>query len=905
MRKVALFCFFIFWIIAAAPAVLLDDFQGYGIGVVKEVASPPWIAVYDTNFAGIMTGPEGPYITWGWSGGTRGAALVLAEAGVNPISNASTAATVYFRFYVAAEAADHSFGMSDLSSGFSSFDNYETQVIVKDNNSVDGLVDLCIRNGSQTPVVDTIRVGQWYNLWMVIDQSSDRYDVYLTTDYTAATEKDRIARNIAFRNGTVQDLTSVLLLSYNQGQNVRISKITLNDGVNLAIPQEAQLLVNGHFEDGDVASLSSGVPGWMHWGGSTGAHHEEQEACFGQKGMKLWWNSSGMWQDFTATPDATYTYSVQVMNWTGDTSANNWDFQIEAEFYDAGNTQLAAVPVGHFDAATEPVDTWVKIGGAITAPTRTAYGRVVIRLTGWNSGVGGAIYFDNVSVIASSQPKGPDYNNDFRVNLIDFSYLSDFWKRTAPQYDLNGDNLLDMEDLAIFGGNWLSWQTPFGAETITINPAVTFQEIEGVGASLTDSSAWLIYEFLTPPERQAVLTDLFDPEEGIGLSYLRQPMGSSDFRLKDYSYNDLPSGVSTDYDLDYFSIAYEEDYIIPTLQEIRAINPDVRIMGSPWSPPLWMKTTGELSYGSLKSDVYDTYTNYFVKFIQAYAAHGISIDAVTPQNEPGHEGGGYGGCKMTPAEQIKLVKKMGEAFEKNDLSTKIIIWDFNWSTWFSLEVLADASVRPYIAGSAFHHYAGDISAQAIVHDAHPDKGIYFTEGSDSVKRDKGWNADLIRNGLFVIDAFRNWSRTLIKWNLVLDENNGPKIAGGCNTCYGVITINQATRKVTPRPQYYPLGHAGKFLRPGAVRIDSGSGGVKTVAFKNTDGSLVLYAVNPNSFGEELKLQWNSQWVISRIPGSSIMTFRWDNVPNAKVDVYLTTGDQTSLLEKRSPLYFHD
>lgn len=664
----------------------------------------------------------------------------------------------------------------------------------------------------------------------------------------------------------------------------------------------ADLLVNGDFEDGDTGQLGVTIPGWNNWG-DAGWHHNDAGACLDTKGMKFWWDSCGMWQDFAAAAGAAYVYDVQVMDWSGDTSSNNWDFRIEAEFYDSTHTAIVKVVLGYFDSGIQPDDTWVRIGGSITAPEGTAYGRVVLRLWDWQSGISGSIYFDNVSV---TQSNDPDYNNDFHVDYSDFRHLSDFWQQAAPAYDLNEDAVITLDDLVIFAAGWMSWLDPGEAVPIALDPSQTYQEIDGIGASLTDSSAWLIHEFLNASERQALLKDLFDPNEGIGLSYLRQPMGASDFRLQNYSYDDLPGGVTADYLLAYFSIAYDEAYIIPTLQEILAVNPNVKIMGTPWSPPVWMKNGGQIGGGTLKSNVYNTYANYFVKYIQAYAAHGIAIDAVTLQNEPYYEPWTYPGCYMEPADQIKLVKEMGPAFASQGFLTKILVWDHNWDNPdYPLAVLADSTARAYITGSAFHHYGGDVSAQTTVHEAYPDKEIYFTEGSDGTWNDGGFDADLIRNGTFLVDTIRNWAKTIIKWNLALDENNGPKIAGGCDTCYGVVTIHQSTRQITPRPHYYALGHAGKFLRPGAVRMDSTDGQIRTVAFKNTDGSMVLYAVNSTSAGEILKLQWNGQWTLCPIPARSILTFRWNNQPSAKVDVYLTTGDQTSLLEDHSPVFFHD
>jgi glucosylceramidase len=473
---------------------------------------------------------------------------------------------------------------------------------------------------------------------------------------------------------------------------------------------------------------------------------------------------------------------------------------------------------------------------------------------------------------------------------------------------------VDFKDFAVLAENWGKWiqeiqDPPYENLDLNVNDTQTFQKIDGFGASLTDSSAWLIYKFLNASERQVVLTDLFDPNEGIGLSYLRQPMGSSDLRLAEYSYDDLPSG-QTDYNMAHFSIAYDANYIIPTLLEIRAINPDVKIMGSPWSPPAWMKTSGSRLYGSLINDdkVYRALANYFVRFIQGYAAYGIDVNAITLQNEPYYEPYSYPGMRMEPADQIRLVKFMGPAFEANSIDTKILIWDHNWdNTSFAITVYNDSVARSYIDGSAWHHYGGDVSAQTTVHDARPEKNIYFTEGSDGTWNDGGFSADLIRNGTFVVDVIRNWAKTVIKWNLALDQNNGPKISGGCGTCYGVITINQSTRQVSRRPHYYALGHASKFLRPGAVRIGANDniGGLRTVVFKNTDGSIVSYVVNPSSVSHNLKINWNGQWFIYTIPAQSIVTFRWDNTASAIVQVMITSGDGSKLLEQQIPVMLHN
>jgi glucosylceramidase len=286
---------------------------------------------------------------------------------------------------------------------------------------------------------------------------------------------------------------------------------------------------------------------------------------------------------------------------------------------------------------------------------------------------------------------------------------------------------------------------------ITIDESQMYQSIDGFGASLTDSSAWLLANAMTPAQRQAAQEELFDPEKGIGLTYLRQPMGTSDFRVSsemgghdDYTYNDMLRGQS-DYELSHFSIAKDEKYIIPMLQEILAVNPEIKLMGSPWSAPHWMKQGENLGGGRLKEDVYDTYARYFVKYIQAYAEQGLTINAITLQNEPWYEPGSYHGTRMEPADQIKLVKKMGPLFAENNLNTDILVWDHNWDQpQYPLEILNDPGARKYVAGTAWHHYYGDVSSQTKVHDAHPDRDTHFTEGSNGQWQKPGFDNNLIR-----------------------------------------------------------------------------------------------------------------------------------------------------------------
>jgi glucosylceramidase len=451
------------------------------------------------------------------------------------------------------------------------------------------------------------------------------------------------------------------------------------------------------------------------------------------------------------------------------------------------------------------------------------------------------------------------------------------------------------------------------AVTITMDETKLYQTIDGFGASLTDSSAWLLANAMSQRQRQAALEELFDPKKGIGLTYLRQPMGTSDFRVSsaigghgDYTYDDMPPGKS-DYELSRFSIAKDKDYIIPMLKKIVAINPDIRIMGSPWSAPYWMKEGETMGGGRLKDDVYETYARYFEKYIEAYAKQGLRINAVTMQNEPQFEPGTYHGTLMKPQDQIKLALAMGPLLKARHPDVKILVWDHNWDVpEYPIEVLNDAKARIYISGTAFHHYAGNPAAQTQVHNAHPDREIYFTEGSNGEWQPPGFDSNFIETTSRMIDILRNWSRTFIMWNLVLDTENGPKISGGCDTCYGIITVDQSDGSISRRPQYYTFGHSSKFVRPGAQRIDSTDSrrhDVANVAFVNPDGSRVIIALNNGSSPNSIRVNCAGRAFEYSLPARSVATFVWDDQPDASVQVWLTTGDQTRLLSRQTDLHF--
>jgi len=269
--------------------------------------------------------------------------------------------------------------------------------------------------------------------------------------------------------------------------------------------------------------------------------------------------------------------------------------------------------------------------------------------------------------------------------------------------------------------------TGSGGTPISVSAATSYQTIDGFGAALTDSAAWLIQNKLSQPQRDKLMRQIFSPTGGIGLNYLRVPMGASDFTASGYyTYNDNPPGGS-DATQQHFSIAHDEAYIIPQLQQARALNPDLKLMASPWSAPAWMKTNNSLSGGSLAQQWEASYARYLGKFIQAYDDAGLPIDTLSVQNEPLHTSN-YPTMLMTPPQQIRLIRDhVGPHFAAEGITTKILAYDHNWDQPdYPIQVLNDPVARQYIAGSAFHAYAGNVTAQTTVHNAHPDKGVYFT-----------------------------------------------------------------------------------------------------------------------------------------------------------------------------------
>ncbi|TRW99758.1 glycoside hydrolase family 30 protein [Flavobacterium gawalongense] len=408
---------------------------------------------------------------------------------------------------------------------------------------------------------------------------------------------------------------------------------------------------------------------------------------------------------------------------------------------------------------------------------------------------------------------------------------------------------------------------------IEVDDSKTFQTIDGFGYTLTGGSTQVINQ-LNAKKRQELLKELFGANDNsIAISYLRISIGASDLNATLFTYNDLPSG-QTDVNLDNFSLAPDKNDLIPMLKEIVAINPNIKIMATPWSPPVWMKDNNGFVGGSLKPEYYGVYAQYFVKYIQTMKAEGITIDAITPQNEPLHPGNNPS-MLMIALHQADFIKNhLGPAFKAANLTTKIVAYDHNCNKpEYPIAVLNDPAANPYVDGSAFHLYEGDISALSTVHNAFPNKNIYFTEqytsSTGTFDGDLKWHVKNI-----IIGSMRNWSKTALEWNLANNAFFGPNTPGGCTTCKGALTINSSD-SFTRNVGYYIIAHASKFVPAGSVRIASNhSGNLNNVAFKTPSGKKVLIVENDGNTSEIFNIKYNGNWVTTSLEAGSVGTYIW-------------------------------
>jgi glucosylceramidase len=430
------------------------------------------------------------------------------------------------------------------------------------------------------------------------------------------------------------------------------------------------------------------------------------------------------------------------------------------------------------------------------------------------------------------------------------------WLTTADR-----SNLLRQQGNVSFG-------TGGSGPVITVNPNSTYQSMVGFGASFTDAAAWNVFN---SPRRDEIMNALFNPSSGVGLSWLRQPVGATDFSRSFYTYDDGAADPS----LSRFSIAHDNSYILPLVRQAKSLNPRLSIMATPWSAPAWMKNNNNLVGGSLNDSQIGVYADYLVKFAQAYGAAGAPIDYMSVQNEPNFSPPGYPGMLMSAGQQSNIINNLVPKLRSAGLGTRLLGYDHNWdNTSYAQQV--NNSAGSNVVGSAWHCYGGNPSGQSTVHNAQPNKEIFFTECSGTSSGD---DAATFRDSLrwqginLAIGTTRNWARTVTIWNMALDNNHGPVI-GSCDNCTGVVTTNGGN--VTYNAEYYVLGHLSKFVQPGAVRIDStgyGEGGIQNVAFRNPDGTIVLVAINSGGT-QNFQVSYGGQSFGYNLPGGAMATFTW-------------------------------
>jgi glucosylceramidase len=417
----------------------------------------------------------------------------------------------------------------------------------------------------------------------------------------------------------------------------------------------------------------------------------------------------------------------------------------------------------------------------------------------------------------------------------------------------------------------ISWSpsSDRAGDVIELDPSKKYQEILGFGGAFTDASCYLFVQ-LTPAAREQLLHELFHASQ-MGLNVCRTCIGSSDYSTKLYSFDD----GDPDPELSRFSIAHDREYIVPVLRQARELNPDLFLFSSPWSPPGWMKFNNSMLGGSMRRKYLATYAEYFLKFIQGYAAEGVPIQAVTSQNEVDTDQDGRMPACIWPQEyEIEFVgNHLGPLFEHAGVTTRIWILDHNYNLWGrSLSELEDAPLRKYANAVAWHGYVGTPEMMSRVHDTYPDMEMYWTEGGPDYT-DPAYGTDWTKWSTIFTRVLRNWCRSITTWNLVLDESGKPNL--GPFSCGGLVTLHSQTKQILHSGQYCALAHYSRVLRRGARRFDSRSSAEKVehVALENSDGEKLLIITNSGS-SRTLRLDFLENSAQVSLPADSVSTLLW-------------------------------
>lgn len=413
------------------------------------------------------------------------------------------------------------------------------------------------------------------------------------------------------------------------------------------------------------------------------------------------------------------------------------------------------------------------------------------------------------------------------------------------------------------------------ADAIALDPKATRQEMLGFGAAMTDATCYVLSR-MNNDDRQAVMHEMFAADQ-MAMNVCRTCIGASDYSRTLYSFDE---STEPDPELKKFSIDHDKAYILPMLREARKANPEMFLFSSPWSPPGWMKPNGSMLGGAMRKLNFGPYAQYFLKFLEGYKAEGVAIDAVTVQNEvDAEQEGRMPACLWAQEQEIDFVAHhLGPALRKAGMPTRIWVLDHNYSLWGrAIGELSDPAAYEYIDGIAWHGYVGEASAMSRVHDAFPQKTTYWTEGGPDINA-----PDYMTDWTTWADTFNgvvnNWARSITSWNLALDEKGNPNI--GPFSCGGVITVDNATHKVTRSGQYWAFAHYSKHVRRGARVFatdglgQQGAGGaVSHAGFRNPDGSFVVVLANRGA-QKRVQLLMGSQALEVEMPADSVQTLQW-------------------------------
>jgi len=425
--------------------------------------------------------------------------------------------------------------------------------------------------------------------------------------------------------------------------------------------------------------------------------------------------------------------------------------------------------------------------------------------------------------------------------------------------------------------------------TLYIKPSQTYQQIDGFGIALNGSACYNLM-LMSQEDRTKILEETFSVDKGMGYSYTRISIGCSDFSLSDYTCCDQKG-------IENFGLTNEElAYVIPVLKEVLAINPGIKIMGSPWTCPKWMKCADPKTKapydswigGYLNPDYYQDYATYFVKWVQAFEERGIPIESVTVQNEP-LNWGNSASLYMEWDQQRDFIKTaLGPAFRQNNISAKIICWDHNYNydnkgtqKQYPIHIYQDADASQYVDGAAYHHYGGGPSEMTSIHNQYPDKHLYFTEGSIGT-----WNYNSYQQSFLDIadnvcmQTVFNWAKCAIMWNYMLDNGakEGPYRPAGCTTCYGALQLDANSHTIRlRRALFYNMGQMSWALRSGSTRI--GTSGycptnVSAVATKNLDGTYGLVLFNKNASSVKITVDDGNHTFDLTLPAESQTSCIW-------------------------------